>query len=152
MNDRLYEVMNTGSLSVVCPDVLDLEWDDVNPSLSVASDDLTSPSETRSFELTRATLSFVRLPASGAWRPSVCLRQKGGDWSSVLALPRPCLWVANATSESGLALSPVSSVSASAVSTSPLSALSLSSSLIRSAMTTAHHPTLMSSRMTALIG
>lgn len=66
MNDRLYEVMNTGSLSVVCPDVLDLEWDDVNPSLSVASDDLTSPSETRSFELTRATLSFVRLPASGA--------------------------------------------------------------------------------------
>ena len=73
MNDRLYEVMNTGSLSVVCADVLDLGWDDVNESLSFASDAL----QVKHAASILLALSSVRLPASGAWRPSVCLGQKG---------------------------------------------------------------------------
>lgn len=40
MNDRAYEVMNTGSLSAVSADVPDLEWDDVHESLSLASNAL----------------------------------------------------------------------------------------------------------------
>jgi hypothetical protein len=73
MNDRLYEVMNFGSLSVVSADVPDLEWDDVNEALSFASDAI----HVKHAASILLALSSVRLPTSGAWRPSVCLGQKG---------------------------------------------------------------------------